>query len=57
MLNKTQDIKIKIINRLSKHLNVMQTTHLQQPDHIFSEHLKRAAHHTRHVDVTRKSNA
>jgi len=33
---KMKDIKTKIIDRLSKQLNVMQTTHLQQPDHILS---------------------
>jgi len=40
---------------LSKQLNVMQTTHLQQP----GSHLqfRWAAHQTRHVGVTRKSNA
>jgi len=33
----------------------MQTTHLQQPDHILK--FKRAAHQTQHVGVKRKSNA
>jgi len=45
MWSETQDIKTKIIHRLSKQLNVMQTTHIQQPDHILSG-FKRAAHHT-----------
>jgi len=40
---------------LGKQLNVMQTTHHQQPDHILS--FKRVAHHTQHVGVTRNSNA
>jgi len=39
---------------LSRQLNVMQTTHHQQPDHILS--FKQAAHHI-HVGVMRKSNA
>jgi len=47
--NETQDIKTKIIGRLSKQLNVMQTTHLQQPDHILK--FKRAAHQTQHVGL------
>jgi len=41
---------------LIKQLNVMQTTHHQQPpDHILS--FKQPAHHIQHVDITRKSNA
>jgi len=40
---------------LNKQLNVMQTTHHQQPDHILN--FKQAAHYTQYVGVTRKSNA
>jgi len=40
---------------LNKQLNVVQTIHYQQLDHILS--FKRAAPHTQHVGVTRKSDA
>jgi len=45
--NDTQDIKTKIIDRLSKQLNVMQTTHRQQPDHILilNEHTTHNAYY------------
>jgi len=42
-------------DRLSKQLNVMQTTHLQQPDHSLK--FKRAERQTQHVGVRLKSNA
>jgi len=44
----------KITDHLNKQLNVVQTTHPQQPDHTFS--FKQAAHNTQNVGVTRKSN-
>jgi len=39
---------------LSKQLNVMQTTHLQQSDHILNLNER---HTKQYVDVARKSNA
>jgi len=48
--SETQDIKTKIIDRLNKQLNVMQTTHLQQPDHSLNER-----HTTHNTSVLRES--
>jgi len=42
----------KIIDRLSKQLNVMQTTHLQQPDHILNLNERHIKHNT---SVSRES--
>jgi len=44
--NETRDIKTKIIDRLSKQLNVMQTTHLQQPNHILNLNERHIKHNT-----------
>jgi len=39
---------------LNKQLNIMQTTHLQQPDHIFSLNERHTTHNT---SVLRESHA
>jgi len=51
MWNETQDIKTKIIDRLSKQFNADNS-----PPTARSHPQLKAAHHTQHVGVTRKSN-
>jgi len=46
MWNKTQDIKTKIVDGLSKQLNVMQTIHFQQPNYILSLNERHTTHNT-----------
>jgi len=55
--NEIQNIKTKIIDRLSKQLNVMQTTHLQQPDHILSLNERHTTHNTSMLQESQTPNA